>query len=110
MYFLSNTLNDLTRYNSVKSILLSHFILDLRSIYPVTSDVTNHSHKVTSLQFAVGIENNLGTTLHLSRFTGEERFIEDEDQIIYSQNPLATGLLASEPESFGEDGENTLVK
>lgn len=80
-------------FYSLHSILLSHFILDLRSIYPTASNPAQSSNKTTSLQFATNIEGNLGTSLDVSWATGEGRDIEEDEEIKYSDNPLAAGLL-----------------
>ena len=80
---------------SLTSILLSHFILDLRSI-PLSEDESSGStHQVTSVRFASNIEGNLGGSLDISWATGEERDIDEEedDDIVYSDNPLAVGLI-----------------
>ena len=48
-----------------------------------------------SVRFASNIEGNLGASLDISWATGEERDIEEEedDDIVYSDNPLAVGLI-----------------
>ena len=81
---------------SLTSILLSHFILDLRSIIHLSEDDTSGStRQVTSVRFATNIEGNLGATLDMSWATGEERDIdsEEDNDIAYSDNPLAVGLI-----------------
>ena len=82
-------------YYSLTSILLSHFILDLRS-FPLSEDDTSGSkHQVTSVRFATNIGENLGGSLDISWATGEERDIdsEEDNDIAYSDNPLAVGLI-----------------
>ena len=82
-------------YYSFTSILLSHFILDLRSI-PLSEDESSGStHQVTSVRFASNIEGNLGASLDISWATGEERDIDEEedDNPVYSDNPPAVGLI-----------------
>ena len=79
---------------SLTSILLSHFILDLRSI-PLSEDESSGStHQVTSVRFASNIEGNLGASLDISWATGEDQDIDEEEDndIVYSDNPLAVGL------------------
>ena len=81
--------------SSLTSILLSHFLLDLRS-FPLSEDGTSGStRQVTSVRFASNIEGNLGASLDVSWATGEERDIEEEedDDIVYSDNPHAVGLI-----------------
>ena len=81
-------------YYSLTSILLSHFILDLRSI-PLSEDESSGStHQVTSVRFASNIEGNLGASLDISWATGEDQDIDEEEDndIVYSDNPLAVGL------------------
>ena len=82
-------------YYSLTSILLPHFILDLRSI-PLSEDESSGStHQATSVRFASNIEGNLGASLDVSWATGEERDIdsEEDNDIAYSDNPLAVGLI-----------------
>ena len=82
-------------YYSFTSILLSHFILDLRSIHLSEDDTSGSTHQVTSVRFASNIEGNLGATLDGSWATGEERDIdsEEDNDIAYSDNPVAVGLI-----------------
>ena len=80
---------------SLTSILLSHFILDLRS-FPLSEDDTSGStHQATSVRFASNIEGNLGGSLDISWATGEERNIDEEEDndIVYSDNPVVVGLI-----------------
>ena len=81
--------------SSLTSILLSHFILDLRSIPLSEDDTSGSTHQVTSVRFASNIEGNLGASLDISWATGEERDIdsEEDNDIAYSDNPLAVGLI-----------------
>ena len=81
---------------SLTSILLSHFILDLRSIPLSEDDTSGSTNQVTSVRFASNIEGNLGASLDVSWATGEERDIDEEEDnnIVYSNNPLAVGLIA----------------
>ena len=81
--------------SSLTSILLSHFILDLRSIHLSEDDTSGSTHQVTSVRFATNIEGNLGATLNISWATGEERDIDEEedDDIVYCDNPHAVGLI-----------------
>ena len=81
---------------SLTSILLSHFILDLRSIIHLSEDDTSGStRQVTSVRFATNIDGNLGGSLDISWATGEERNIdgEEDDNIVYSDNPVAVGPI-----------------
>ena len=87
----------------LNSILLSHFILDLRSIYSKNRDITEPSS--TTLHFVANIEGNIGATLFTSRFTGRERDEEDEEGISYSDHPFATGLLESGTDNEVESAE-----
>ena len=86
----------LQNYQRLTSILLSHFMLDLRSIYLKGSDPTHASDHVTTLAFVSNVEGNLGASLDASWATSQRTDSdteEDEDEIQYSDNPLATGLL-----------------
>ena len=81
-------------YYSFTSILLSHFILDLRSIHLSEDDTSGSTHQVTSVRFASNIGENLGGSLDISWATGEERDIDEEDNdIVYSDNPVAVGPI-----------------
>ena len=79
---------------SLTSILLSHFILNLRSVYFFKDDTFSSAHQVTSVRFATNIEENLGASLDVSWATGEERDVDEEEDnsIVYSDHPLAVGL------------------
>ena len=80
---------------SLTSILLSHFMLDLRSVHLSEDDTSGSTHQVTGVRFATNIEGNLGASLDISWATGEERDIDEEedDDIVYSDNPLAVGPI-----------------
>lgn len=84
------------------SILLSHFILDLRSIHYTHNSTSQLSDESTTLRFATSIQGNLGASLDGSWATGQERDIEEDIEIQYSNNPLATGLLSFERDSHVE--------
>ena len=92
LYSCDNT--DIISY-SLTSILRSHFILDLRSIHLSEDDSSVSTHQVTSVRFASNIEGNLGASLDTSWATCEERDIDEEedDNIVYSDNPPAVGLI-----------------
>ena len=85
---------DIVSY-SLTSLLLSHFILDLRSIHFSEDDTSGSTHQVTSVRFVSNIEGNLGATLDISWATGEERDIDEEEDndIVYSDDPLPVGLI-----------------
>ena len=88
---------------SLTSILLAHFILALRSI-PLSEDhASGPTHQVTSVRFASNIEGNLGASLDISWATGEERDIDEEedDDIVYSDDRLALGLIDIRREGEG---------
>ena len=93
LYFCHNN-NNIISY-SLTSILLSHFILDLRSFHLSEDDTSGSTRQVTSVRFASNIEGNLGASLDISWATGEERNIDEEedDDIVYSDNPVAVGLI-----------------
>ena len=86
--------NNLISY-SLTSILLSHFILDLRSFALSEDDTSRSTHQVTSVRFASNIEGNLGASLDVSWVTGGERDIDEEEDndIVYSDNPVAVGPI-----------------
>ena len=92
LYSRDNT--DIVSYR-LTSILLSHFILDLRSIHLSEDDTSGSTHQVTSVRFASNIEGNLGASLDISWATGQERDMgeEEDDNPVYSDNPPAVGLI-----------------
>ena len=99
---LSPADNILTSNHSLNSILLSHFILDLRSIYLIEKKPTNTSQQATSLQFAANFQGTMGASLDTAWVTGQERHFEEDEETRYSDDPLATGLLDDEKETSGE--------
>ncbi|KAK7683435.1 hypothetical protein QCA50_013266 [Cerrena zonata] len=74
------------------SIILSHFILDLRSIYHTTKNPSQTSSKLSSLHFASAIEGNMGATLATSLGSNREDQEEETEKIQYSDYPFSTGL------------------
>ena len=91
--------------SSLTSILLSHFILDLRSIPLSEDDTSGSTHQVTSVRFASNIRENLGGSLDISWATGEEQDIDEEEDndIVHSDHPLAV-----EPADIRTDDEERL--
>lgn len=89
----SNSSQVLTINSSITSILLSHFLLDLRSIYQSDSNNSN-SEPGSTIHFANSIVGNMGATLDAPWTTedDEDRRLEDQS-VTYSHNPFATGLL-----------------
>ena len=83
---------------SIGSIILSRFILDLRSIYSSDADPTLSNENASALQFAAGIEENMGATLSNDWFSGRQRNTEEDEEIRYTDGPFGAGLL-SEVES-----------
>ena len=92
-------------FYSLTSVLLSHFILDLRSIPLSEDDTSGSTHQVTSVRFASNIGENLGGSLDISWATGEERDIDEEEDndIVHSDHPLAV-----EPADIRTDDEERL--
>ena len=92
-------------YYSLTSVLLSHFMLDLRSIHLSKDDTSGSARQVTSVRFATNIEENLGASLDVSWATGQERDIDEEEDndIVYSDHPLAV-----EPADIRTDDEERL--
>ena len=78
-------------------MILSRFILSLRSIYYSSSSSTNSEHNSSrqhsTVYFASVIEGNLGATLTTSwGGDGETDVDEDRENIRYSEYPFETGL------------------
>ena len=81
--------------NRLTSILLSGFILDLRTIYLANASESQGTQNMTSLQFVATFQDNLGASLHASWLTDTDSSTEDEE-IRFSEHPFVAGLL--EPE------------
>ena len=79
---------------SIGSIILSRFILDLRSIYSSDADPTLSNENASALQFAAGVEGNMGATLSNDWFSGRQRNTEEDEEIQYADSPFGAGLLS----------------
>lgn len=85
--------------SSITSIIFSHFILDLRSVYhsnPMET-VTKHS----TVHFASRVEGNMGATLSTQSYWASSG--DETETIQHSEYPFYDGLTrtkeeASEPE------------
>lgn len=85
-------------HDRLNSILISHFILNLRSIYFKETNDSQPTHSSLSLHF---VEGNIGATLDDSWATGRE--YDGEEDICYSGHPFATGLASIlEKRQYGE--------
>ena len=89
----------------INSILISRFIIDLRSIYLSRPDAytTGKNNSATTIQFAARIEGNVGASLDDSWATGEERDDGEDEEVRFSENPFASGLL-EDGMSIGSSG------
>ena len=103
---------DLHHYrNRINSILLSHFILALRSIYLDPELPTIHptqSHR-SALQFAATVEGNIGTSLDFSWIV--MNVVDESDEVQnprYSSNPFAAGLLMVDQSVIEESSSSDL--
>ena len=78
----------------MNSILLSRFILDLRSIYHTSGSIPSSNTQPSSLRFVSRVEGNIGASLDASWATEDNAGGHDseEEEIYYSNNPLLTGL------------------
>ncbi|KAK7688703.1 hypothetical protein QCA50_008241 [Cerrena zonata] len=90
----------------LNSIILSHFILSLRSTYHTTNNPSQTSSKQSSLHFASAVEGNMGASL--SGSWGSNR--DDEEQkdtegVQYSDYPFAAGLANIKEVSGDENVE-----
>ncbi|KAK7683429.1 hypothetical protein QCA50_013260 [Cerrena zonata] len=92
---------------ALTSIVLSHFILNLRSIYHTTSNPLQTSSRQSSLYFASAIEGNMGATLSASfgSSRGEEK---ETEEIQYSAYPFSTGLADIKEINTSENMEEIL--
>ena len=101
----------LTPNYSLNSVVLSYFILDLRSIYLIEKKPTNTSQQATILQFAANSQGTMGASLDTAWVTGQERHFEEDEETEYSDDPLATGLfgVAKEPNAEMAQAEEKCV-
>ncbi|KAK7688739.1 hypothetical protein QCA50_008278 [Cerrena zonata] len=74
------------------SIILSHFILSLRSTYHTTNNLSQTSSKQSSLHFASAVEGNMGASLSGSWSSNREEDEEEPEEVQYSDYPFAAGL------------------
>ncbi|CAL1698303.1 unnamed protein product [Somion occarium] len=81
--------------SSLASVLISHFILDLRSVYRSNANSDAPEHSVSSVRFASAVVANLGASLDASWVTGRSENCDDADEepTQFSNNPLGVGLL-----------------
>ncbi|KAK7688708.1 hypothetical protein QCA50_008246 [Cerrena zonata] len=88
------------------SIILSHFILSLRSVYHTASNSSQTSSKQSSLHFASAIEGNMGASLSGSWGSNrEEDDEEDTEGVQYHNYPFAAGLADFKEVSGDENVE-----
>ncbi|KAK7693026.1 hypothetical protein QCA50_002591 [Cerrena zonata] len=87
-----NTSQFLFIQNVLTSIILSHFILNLRSTYLTTNNPSQTSSKQSSLHFASAVEGNMGSSLSGSWGSNIEEDEEDTEGVQYSDYPFAAGL------------------
>ena len=82
--------------SSVNSILLSRFLLDLRSVYQADTPALASLPVVSSVRFASTLAGNIGAILGDAWVTGRDRDEVDDDddeQAQFSEYPFAVGLL-----------------
>ncbi|KAK7688760.1 hypothetical protein QCA50_008299 [Cerrena zonata] len=87
------------------SIILSHFILSLKSTYHTTNNLSQTSSKQSSLHFASAVEGNMGSSLSGSWGSNIEEDEEDTEGVQYSDYPFAAGLANIEEASRDENLE-----
>ncbi|CAL1703597.1 unnamed protein product [Somion occarium] len=75
------------------SVLLSRFLLDLRSVYLADGDGSDPT--VSSVRFAASVIGNMGAPLNASWAASSvsEPSTEIDERVEYSSNPLAVGLF-----------------
>ncbi|KAK7688747.1 hypothetical protein QCA50_008286 [Cerrena zonata] len=89
----------------LNSIILSHFILSLRSTYLTTNNPSQTSLKQSSLHFASAVEGNMGASLNGSWGSNREEDEENTEGVQYSEYPFAAGLADSKEVSGDENVE-----
>lgn len=82
---------------SISSILLSRFLLDLRSVY--TPDTRSQNTSLSSVRFASQIVGNLGAPLEEESAWSTNAADHVPEPITISDDPLAEGLISRQPES-----------
>ncbi|KAK7688733.1 hypothetical protein QCA50_008272 [Cerrena zonata] len=87
------------------SIILSHFILSLRSTYLTTNNPSQTSSKQSSLHFASAVEGNMGASLSGSWGSDREEDEEEPEGVQYSDYPFGAGLADIEEASRDENLE-----
>lgn len=77
----------------INSILLSRFLLDLRSVYQADVPAIGSIPVMSSVRFTSTIAGNMGATLDDAWATGRARDDLEDKEPQYSQYPFAVGLL-----------------
>ena len=78
---------------SIQSILISRFLLNLRSVYTTGSDLDNTIGTIKSVSFANVIVGNLGAPLRDSVY-GLSNDDDEEGEVYVTSDPLLAGLQA----------------
>lgn len=93
-------------FYSLTSIILSRFILDLRSVYHTTHNISQSDSKQSSVCFASALEGNMGAALNASWRSSRDHNEEEAEGLQYSGYPFMTVLSdfkeASGPENVEE--------
>ncbi|KAK7688752.1 hypothetical protein QCA50_008291 [Cerrena zonata] len=87
------------------SIILSHFILSLKSTYHIADNPSQTSSRQSSLHFASAIEGNMGASLSGSWGSNREEDEDDTEGVHYSDYPFAAGLVDIKETSGDENVE-----
>lgn len=87
------------------SVLLSRFLLDLRSVYLADGDGSDPT--VSSVRFAASVIGNMGAPLNASWAASSvsEPSTEIDERVEYSSNPLAVGLFDFDQGSGSSDDQ-----
>ncbi|KAJ6613158.1 hypothetical protein B0H10DRAFT_2222472 [Mycena sp. CBHHK59/15] len=92
-----------------RTIIICRFLLMLRAIYYDESrEVPETDDPLGSLHFASRAIGSMGAPVDASHFE-EDVDIEDDEEVIYSRDPLATGLELMNSTQKGKGKETTLA-
>ena len=88
----------------LSSIVLSHFLLDLRSVYLKSGQIPRGQSLVSSIVFSESVFANIGAALNGFGDEGPDEEDSEGSRVVYSEQPLAVGLLELDlHDSFSEE-------
>ena len=88
----------------LSSIVLSHFLLDLRLVHLKSGQIRGQS-SASSIVFSESVLANIGAALNGIGNEGPDDEGYEGSKVIYSEQPLAVGLLEPDPHDSFSEGE-----